>query len=302
MPRVLLVFVDGIGLGRPGAHNPFDGAPVEILAPLGGSQGRADLALAAIDATLGHPGLPQSATGQAALFTGEDAVAVAGGHREGLPTRPVAELVMRASVLAGARARGKTAAFLNAFDPGRAGRLGRVARGEEKGVRFGRPSASALAGLAGGGTLRTLDDARAGRAVPFDFTGEVLRAHGVDAPRWSIAEAAGTLAAAARDVDLALFETFLTDKAGHAQDMAWARHEIVRLERFLVALLEAVDPREQLVVVTSDHGNLEDLSTRSHTRSPVPLLASGPGAAAFVAGARSLRDVAPRLLSAIDAW
>ena len=83
--------------------------------------------------------------------------------------------------------------------------------------------------------------------------------------------------------------------------MTWARHEIARLERFLVALFDAVDPREQLVVVTSDHGNLEDLSTRSHTRAPVPLLAFGRGARAFVEGARSLLDVAPRLISALDA-
>jgi 2,3-bisphosphoglycerate-independent phosphoglycerate mutase len=304
--RALLVFVDGIGVGRPGAHNPFDGAPVRVLAPLAGGEGDPRVAAGSIDATLGHPGLPQSATGQAALFTGEDAVAVAGGHREGLPTRAVGELLGRSSVLAAARRRGKSAAFLNAFDAGHAGRLARVASGEEppparRERGRGRPSASALAALAGGGRLRTLDDARAGRAVPFDFTGEVLRAHGLDAPARSLDDAGRTLAAAAAEVDLALFETFLTDKAGHAQDMAWARHEIARLERFLAALLDAIDPREQLVVVTSDHGNLEDLSTRTHTRAPVPLLAFGRGARAFVDGARSLLDVAPRLISALDA-
>ena len=85
MARALLVFVDGIGLGRPGAHNPFDGAPVSLLAPLAGGAADARVAVGALDATLGHPGLPQSATGQATLFTGDDAVAVAGGHREGLP-------------------------------------------------------------------------------------------------------------------------------------------------------------------------------------------------------------------------
>jgi hypothetical protein len=302
---VLLVFVDGVGLGRPGAHNPFDGAPVRVLAPLGGAPGAGDgdprVALRAIDATLGHPGLPQSATGQGALFTGEDAVAVAGGHREGTPTPAVGALLLRASVLSRARAAGKRAALLNAFEPSRAAALSRMARGEQAPTRRFRPSATALAALAGGGRLRTLDDARAGRAVTFDFTGEVLRAFGVDAPARSLGEAARILAAAAGEVDLALFETFLTDKAGHAQDMAWARHEIARVERFLAELLDAVDPREQLVVVTSDHGNLEDLSTRSHTRAPVPLMACGDGAEAFVRGASSLLDVAPRMLSFIGA-
>lgn len=309
MPRALLVFVDGIGLGRPGAQNPFDGAPVRLLAPLGGGPPDERVAMAAIDATLGHPGLPQSATGQGVLFTGEDAIAAAGGHREGLPTRAVARLVLRHSVLARARAAGKRAALLNAFDARRAARLARLARGvgehgeypgKARQARLTRPSASALAGLAGGGELRTLEDAHAGRAVTFDFTGEVCRAFGLDAPRRSLEEAGRTLASAAAEVDLAIFETFLTDKAGHAQDVAWARHEIARVERFLSALVEAVDPREQLVVVTSDHGNLEDLSTRSHTRAAVPLMAFGAGAGSFVAGARSLLDVAPRLLAAIE--
>jgi hypothetical protein len=274
---------------------------VRILAPLvEGHPGDPRVALEPIDASLGHPGLPQSATGQASIFTGHDAVAVAGGHREGYPTRAVGELILRASVLARVRALGGRSALLNAFDRARGERIARIARGEERPVRGGpKPSASALTALAGDGELRTIEDAREGRAVTFDFTGEVLRAFGVEAPARSLEEAAQTLARAASELDLALFEVFLTDKAGHSQDMTWARHEIVRVERFLAALLDAVDPREQLVVVTSDHGNLEDLSTRSHTLARVPLMAFGDTAEEFVRGARSLLDVAPRLLRAL---
>jgi hypothetical protein len=299
--RVLLVFVDGIGVGRPGAHNPFDGAPVRVLAPLAGGEGDPRVAFVPIDATLGHPGLPQSATGQAAIFTGEDAVALAGGHREGYPTRALGELLLRRSFLSRARSAGRRAAFLNAFDPGRAARLARMARGEEPVSRRARPSASAYAALAGEGELRTLEDAHAGRAVTFDFTGEICRFFGMDAPARSLAGAARAVASAASQVDVALFETFLTDKAGHAQDVAWARAEILRVERFLSELFDAVDPAKQLIVVTSDHGNLEDLSTRSHTRAPVPLFAYGAGSEDFVRGARSLLDIAPRILSVAGA-
>jgi hypothetical protein len=304
MPRVLLVFIDGIGIGRPGPHNPFDGAPCRILAPLSGRAGEPGderVALGRLDATLGHPGLPQSATGQAVIFTGEDAIAVAGGHREGYPRGAVCDLILRCSVLARLRAMGKRAALLNAFDAARAARLGRIARGEEPRSRDARLSSTALAALAGGGELRTFEDARSGRAVTFDFTGEVCRAFGLDAPRCSIDAAARTLAAASADVDFALFETFLTDKAGHAQDVAWARHEIARLERFLAALLDAVDPAHQLVLITSDHGNLEDLSTRSHTRAQVPLMAFGAVAADMVRSATSLLDIAPLTIAAAAA-
>jgi hypothetical protein len=293
--RVLFVFVDGIGYGKPGPQNPFDGAPVRILAPLAGGAGARDVVYGAIDATLNHPGLPQSATGQTALFTGEDAVAIAGGHVSGYPTRALAAVLERRSFLRRARERGQRAAFVNAYDAARVAWLGRVARGEEQAPRHRRPSASTLAALAGGGELRTFDH---DHAVTFDFTGEVCRAYGFAAPRRTIREAARTLAAAASELDVALFETFLTDKAGHAQDTATARLEVVRLERFLDELFAAIDPRDELVVVTSDHGNLEDLSTGSHTRNAVPLMAYGDGARQFVDGARSLLDVPSRCLVA----
>jgi hypothetical protein len=222
---------------------------------------------------------------------------VAGGHRSGYPSRAVAELVTERSVLRRARDAGLRSGFLNAFDPERARRLSRVTRGEETAPRHRAPSASAVAALAGGGELRTFDDARRGRAATFDLTGEVCRAFGLAAPEVSLDDAARAVARGASELDLSLFELFLTDKAGHAQDMTWARHEIARTDRFLVALFEAIDPEEQLVVVSSDHGNLEDLSTRSHTLARVPLLAYGAGASAFVEGAGSLLDVAPRLLS-----
>jgi bisphosphoglycerate-independent phosphoglycerate mutase (AlkP superfamily) len=53
-------------------------------------------------------------------------------------------------------------------------------------------------------------------------------------------------------------------------------------------------------VLTSDHGNMEDLSTGSHTRNPVPLLARGPQARRFAA-AESIADVTPAILSALAA-
>lgn len=298
--RALLVFIDGIGFGRRGPQNPFDDAPLEVLAPLGDAS-RATFPgahLVAVDASLGHAGLPQSATGQATIFTGHDAIALAGGHTSGHPTRALRELVEREGFLGRARERGLRAAFLNAYDTRRATHLANVLAGRETRNRRFPPSTSSVCALARGGALRTFDDVARGRAATFDLTGELLRAAGIDAPRLSIAQAARNVAAGAAENDVALFEMFLTDSAGHAQDTEWARDEAVRTDYFLRELFAAIDPREQLVVVTSDHGNLEDLSVRTHTRAAVPLLAFGASAADFTAGATSLRDVAPRLFAA----
>ena len=301
--KALLVFVDGIGMGRRGAQNPFDGAPLDVLEPLAdvSAEGFPNTVYGSIDATLGHPGLPQSATGQAVILTGEDAIAVQSGHFSGHPTPRLARLISEKSVLLAARQRGRRVGFLNAYDDARAAHLERVVRGEERASRRRPASASTWAALAGGGSLRTLRDVEAGRAATFDLTGETLRAFGVAAPRRTVREAAESVAHGAMEVDLSLFEIFTTDMAGHSQDTTWARAEATKLDRFLSFLFQAAerDP-ELLVVVTSDHGNLEDLSTRTHTRASVPLLAHGTDAAEFVRGARDLRDVAPRLLERVS--
>jgi 2,3-bisphosphoglycerate-independent phosphoglycerate mutase len=170
--------------------------------------------------------------------------------------------------------------------------------GEERPSKRWAPSASSWAAVAGGGVLRTFRDVEGGRAATFDITGELLRSVGIAAPRRTVKEAARAIAAGAAELDVALFELFLTDEAGHSQNVDFARSEILRTDQFLTTLFDAIDPREQLVVVTSDHGNLEDLSTRSHTRAAVPLVARGAGAAEVIAPLGSLKDLTPAILRA----
>jgi hypothetical protein len=50
-----------------------------------------------------------------------------------------------------------------------------------------------------------------------------------------------------------------------------------------------------LVLLTSDHGNIEDLSTKRHTLNRVPLMAWGWGAERIVQEVRELSGVAPAI-------
>jgi len=93
-----------------------------------------------------------------------------------------------------------------------------------------------------------------------------------------------------------MYEHFLTDLAGHAQDMDRAVEILENLERFLDAVLMALDLSVHTVVLVSDHGNLEDLSTHQHTTNPVPTLVWGPGAQPLAASVRTLADLAPAIL------
>lgn len=290
--HTLLVFVDGIGLGTPGAHNPFDqGGARSILAPLAGRSMRLPegWTLRALDARLGVEGLPQSATGTATILTGTNVAQAIGEHLFAFPDARVRAILEERSILRRARDAGATSAYLNAFTVERA----RDSEDRSKSVRRG---ACTCAAIAGGGSLYTLDDLDAGRAATFDLTHDVVRALGIDlAPRTMI-DAARAVLRGAREVHLSLFELFLTDKAGHGQDTFVARREVQRTERFLEALTALADPERDTIIVVSDHGNLEDLSTRGHTFSSVPALAWGRRAAQLIGDWRSLADVGDAVL------
>ena len=75
----------------------------------------------------------------------------------------------------------------------------------------------------------------------------------------------------AAGADLAVVEFFETDEAGHARSMEAALDALCRVDAFLRALVAGLGPHDALVVA-SDHGNVEDLSIRNHTRALVPVL------------------------------
>ncbi len=289
-PGVLLVFVDGIGFGGVGPENPFVDLGGEILGALGWRSPRLSrgLALGQTDAGLGVAGVPQSATGQATIFTGVNAAELVGTHLWAFPNARLRALLADKSVLKIAKERGHRVAFLNPFPPHYL---------EERPV--GRIGCSTWAAVASGEPLRTGEDLALERAVSFDATGEFVRARGWPAPLRTAREAGRIAVRASREVDLALWETFLTDWAGHSRDMTWARHEVRRLREVLEGMLEELRPDEHLCL-TSDHGNLEDLSTRGHTTHPVPTLWAGPGAAGLAARCRSLTDITPVILNLLE--
>src|SRR5688572_29542993 len=125
MSRVLLVFLDGVGLGDddasynafvfadlPVLHALFDGRPVvRGSAPYHGTRA----SLIAIDATFGIAGTPQSGTGQAALLTGVNAAQRYGRHFGPWVPSQLRPLVRDENVLVRAQAAGARVAFANAY-------------------------------------------------------------------------------------------------------------------------------------------------------------------------------------------
>jgi 2,3-bisphosphoglycerate-independent phosphoglycerate mutase len=299
--RVLFIFLDGIGLGMDdSSRNPFARAQMPHLRSLlGGRRLLADSApyvgpratLLGLDASLGVHGLPQSATGQAVLLTGTNVPAHLGEHYGPKPNPAVAGLLRGGSLLSRMSAAGKTAALLNAYPP-------RYFQSVESGRRL--YSSIPLAVTSAGLPLFSKDDLFAGRAMSADFTGAGWA--GMlgfpDAPVMRPAEAGLKLAHLARSYDFSLFEYWSTDYAGHKQDMAWALRQLEVLDAVLGGLLQSWRNADGLILLTSDHGNMEDLSTRRHTNAEVPALLIGgrPARAAFAEGMTSLLDIAPAIL------
>ncbi len=285
--RVLFIFLDGVGLGQDNPDvNPFARVPMPYLAALLGGhklitdgkltdEGSSSFlvnteraSLLALDACLGIDGIPQSATGQASLFTGINVSARIGTHEGPKPTPPIVDLISQGTLLTQLQARGKTAALLNAFPP-------RYFETIDNGYHL--PGVIALSVDQAGFPLKTLRDLFAGNAISADFTAEGWQSHlGFhDTPLLTPHQAGMRLSELAGQTDFSIFEYWLTDVAGHHQDMQSASSLLVTLDEVLGSLLNTWDYENGLILLTSDHGNLEDLSTRRHTRNNVPLLVIG---------------------------
>jgi len=216
-------------------------------------------------ADMGMPGLPQSATGQAALFTGRNAAKELGHHMPGLPTPTLRKILDESSIFKTVAALQKTGVFANALSQ------------EYFDRRGARISATARALVAGGFPWLNMEDLRAGRALSHDLTNEFLRGMGTDVPLRQPEDSARILAEIAGHNDFTLFEYILTDAVGHSRDMQAAQQVVQRLDMLLQEVLSHLDLQAITVLLTSDHGNFEDLSTKTHTMNLVPTCVWGAG-------------------------
>jgi 2,3-bisphosphoglycerate-independent phosphoglycerate mutase len=286
----LLIFVDGVGIGTRGDHNPLDGIESEFFSIFQRERPRLpfDGVMSETDARLGVDGLPQSATGQTAILTGVNAAKLIGRHLHGYPSPRLKQALAEHSIYKKLIALGRSVTFANAYSRSYI----------DNPPRF--ISATTVAAQTAGLTLRMIEDLQEGRAVSHDFTNRFLIERGFDVSICSAEVAGARLARIAASHDFTLYEHFITDRIGHAQRQDLARAHVLELTRFVRAVLEEADLSRLTVVLTSDHGNIEDLSTRSHTLNPVATIAFGPARELITARVRSLTDVTPAIVESIS--
>ena len=291
-----MIFFDGWGLGaNDPSRNPFLTHPMPTLLGLFDGKlptndngrfhsSRADLV--PTDATLGVPGLPQSATGQTTIFTGINAPHEIGEHLGPYPNAALRRILARDNIFQRLVAANRRAAFANAYPPIF---FERLARGKA------RRSATSYAAHAASVRYRDIDDLRAGNAVSAFVTNDRWRESGADMPLITANDAGRNLARLANEHDFTLFEYFLTDAAGHKGNADFTRQVLEQVDELLRGVIDGIDLSASLILTTSDHGNVEDSSAKGHTLNPVPTLLIGAGREKIAPRIDALTDLTPAI-------
>ncbi len=300
--RVLFLFLDGVGLGDDDPlHNAFATAYLPALTGFThGARWLRGLERSAngrgtfipTDACLGVSGRPQSASGQAAIMTGLNVPRIIGRHYGPKPNPVIAGIITRGSIVKTMAEHGLTVGFVNAFPPD-------FFKAVNRGKRL--LSSNQLALEVGGVRLSGADEILSGQAMSADFTGQGWRSDlgFAAAPVMTPQEAGRKLATLAQAHDFTFFDHWVTDYVGHRGTLQDAVYRLEVLDGVIAGLLEAWDDSQGLIVMTSDHGNIEDLGKRGHTTNSVPTLVIGSGHTAFAEGLTSLVDLAPRVLAVL---
>ncbi len=295
---IIFLFIDGVGLGKASDANPFTQSVYRGFSAMTGDQQFTEKAtdqtdtnhlFKFVDARLDVEGLPQSGTGQTALFTGKNAPKEIGKHFGPFPHSGIKPFLKEQSLFIKAKQQGYSCNFINAYPD----------IFFKKARKRNRWSCTTLMTKSAGISLNTTQEVKEEKALTAELTQWAWRKHlNIDVPKITPEHAADRLLEQSEEYDLLLHEYYLTDKAGHSQEMEKANHFLDVYDRFLWHLINNKSG-ETTIVLCSDHGNVEDLSVKTHTLNAVPLFVYGPGARNF-ADAQRISDITLGILDTLN--
>lgn len=286
-PSVLLFFIDGLGIGRRGENNPL--SQIKNIEPLDNFRDEKneiifDGVLIPTDPRLGIEGRPQSASGQTTILTGINAPKHLGHHKQGFPNQILRDVIAKHSIFLQLKnLKIEPNVFANAYTP----------KFFSETPRW--KSATTCAMEAAGNSFRKLPDLFGRKALFHDFTNKHLIELGFDAPVFSPIEASEILAELVAAHRFTLYEYFITDKIGHAQDFEKAAEYLPPLAEFIRETLLKINLEKTTFILTSDHGNIENLSVRNHTLNDVPTIVWGRKKHEAAKMIKDLSDITPAI-------
>ncbi|MFN3873253.1 MAG: alkaline phosphatase family protein [Ignavibacterium sp.] len=279
MNSVLMIFIDGVGIGKADSEfNPFFkygfGTFQNIFNQLPHLENpylnSDSIYLKPVDANLGIDGLPQSGTGQVSIFCGVNAAKIVGNHFGPFPHSKTIDVLRDKNIFREFLNRNKKVFFANAypkifFDYLKSGKT--------------RLSATTLSCKLTNIKLNTVTDLRKAKALTAEITNERWNKKlNYNIPFISAKAAARRLLRIASNYNFTLYEFFLTDHLGHGRIKDELEKIHHNLDDFLNEILNKVDKKKMSIVICSDHGNYEDLSVKGHTRNPALFISAGKNA------------------------
>ena len=274
-----MVFLDGVGIGKKDYQfNPFFKYGFKTFEKIFGDIPSLDNHrltngthfLFPTDATLGVEGLPQSGTGQASLFCGFNAPKFVGKHFGPYPYSSTIPILEKDSLLVHFRNKISGSYFANAFPKVFFDyvNLGRT-----------RLSVTTLTCRLTGIKLNRVSDVRAGNALTAELTNERWNKRlGYKLKVIKPKTAARWLLRIAEKYKFTLYEYYISDHIGHLRLANEFEKIFTEMDEFLFTLLVEVDSKKMTLLLCSDHGNLEDISVKTHTKNPALTISAGKSA------------------------
>lgn len=304
MAKLIFIFLDGVGIGRAVNTNPFFAAAADYLPFFDSGCTLPDSTpVKAIDACLGMEGMPMSATGQTSLFTGINVPAALNGHRDSYPDREMRKIIKENNLFSRLTRQQVKPRFLNVFPTSyylftpaniRILHDGEFYFSPQFQARHRRPlSVTTCMMVSNYMTPFGEPDIMREEALYHDFTNRTLNGEHPHLPHFSPEKAAEIIYKTSRRYDVLLYEYFQTDLFGHGFALDDCLDLVRHLNRLVKRLVSLMDRNTDTLLITSDHGNLEDTDTHMHTSNPVPLLVWGHGSELLRQRIDSLVDVTP---------
>lgn len=296
MHSTILIFLDGIGIGKDDAEsNPFLKYEFNTFTKIFGETphlGRQKLNKNGIflfpaDACMGVEGLPQSGTGQTSIFCGINAQQKIGQHFGPFPHSKLVPLIEKKNIFAEMKRLKKKVTFVNAyprifFDYIESGKK--------------RLSVTSLSCLLSGVKLNKAAELRAGTAL----SAEIDNYRWVNKLNYKLPVIKPSLAAQrliriASKNHFTLFEFFLSDHLGHGRIQESFQHIYNTLDEFLLTMLTTL-PANYTLIICSDHGNFEDISIKTHTLNPALTITAGKNAEYLAGKIENLSQIKKAIL------
>ncbi len=301
MKNILLIFLDGVGIGEEDYEfNPFFKYEFKTFKNIFGEVPslhkqvlrNGDVILFPTDARLSVEGLPQSGTGQTSIFCGINASKIINQHFGPFPYSTLIPIIKEKNIFKHFLDKNEKVFFANAYP-----------QIFFEYINSGKKRLSVTQWCVKSNSMKfnDVDDVLNGNAL----TPEITNAHwniklNYHLPEINSEISARRLLKISTENKLTVYEYFLTDHFGHGRIKDEMGSNLKVLDDFLFTILTEYDKTTTSIVICSDHGNLENLSIKTHTLNPALTIVASKKAEKFYEEVKNISQIKNGIINILD--